>query len=123
MPAIDIEGFSQDESSRELVTGLHMARAVHSACMLICARCRERPCSCGADLREDDPEAVLARIAAIRSSATKLSPEYIAWLDGEGDEPEPAIPPDLRSQILALVEEVDLLLGGPPDGALTRPAP
>jgi hypothetical protein len=91
--------------------------------MLICASCRERPCSCGAELGEDDPEAVLARIAAIRSSATRLSPEYIAWLDGEGDEPEPAIPPDLRSQILALVDAVDLLLGAPPDGAPARPTP
>jgi len=45
----------------------------------------------------------LERILSIRAAALALSPEYLLWLDGDDDDLEPLLSPELRERMRALL--------------------
>lgn len=65
----------------------------------------------------------LARVVAIRQAILAISSEYLLWLDGEGEEPEPVLPATLQPVVSGLVAQLEALLGGhrePPGSASRR---
>lgn len=62
--------------------------------------------------RSLDADDVLDGMLKIRAQAIALSPEYVAWLDGDGSDPEPYLPPGVRERMRALVEQMERELAG-----------
>jgi hypothetical protein len=89
--------------------------------MLTCAGCRETPCRCEPHRRAAGDLDVFDRFLALRADVVRLSADYVAWLDGDGDDAEPELEPDLRRCIRRLVDEADAL--GPPWGDAGRSRP
>ncbi len=73
--------------------------------------CRKRLCGCIPSPL--DPETVIEQILRVHAAATALSPRYVLWLDGDGEDPEPMLPEPLLSRIRALVDEMDTLIAAP----------
>ncbi len=78
--------------------------------MPVCATCHLRPCRCRVELRA--PDEVLETMLAVHAAAAALSPEYVAWLDGDGEDLEPELPRAVRERMLALVATMEKVIGG-----------
>jgi hypothetical protein len=83
--------------------------------MPACATCLEEPCQCERVARAGCGQDGFERFLAFRSQAVRLSADYVAWLDGDGEDAEPDVGADVRRRILRLLEDGDAL--GPSWGA------
>jgi hypothetical protein len=81
--------------------------------MSTCARCLETPCRCELVPRAAHEPDGLQAFLALRAEVVRLSADYVAWLDGDGEDAEPDLTPDVRTRIHRLVDEADAL---GPDG-------